>query len=167
MSNYIDPVLSADDANDEVTRLLIAQGYSVRKARLNPRPYSQVIGCLVDNFKGARITYRVENQGRWVRMIYYELNSQPGSLRNSFSGFQEFLDFLATEKTGIQRLYGAIHEMRSDFGRELPTERISAFYKRILCGKTLEWRDGQEIIYTEMTWWLKFRKLDEPQLLAA
>ncbi|MEM9282501.1 MAG: hypothetical protein AAGA96_11790 [Verrucomicrobiota bacterium] len=169
METYQDPPLrvSDDAVKDIVTGRLIERGHEVRLARLNPKPYSKVIGFVVDDFAGARITYRVESKGRWLRMIFYEANCRSESLRNSFRGFAEFLDFLVLESTGIERLYGAIHEMRSDLGRDLATERIAAFYKRILCGRTLEWRDGQEIIYTEMCWWKDFRSLDAPADVAA
>jgi len=162
MEPYLDPPLSADeasrrDAADRVTPALVAEGYAVRPARLRPQPYSKIVGLAVDDFRGAKLTYRLEAGGAHVRMLFYELVAPPASLRSSFAGFVAFLDWLATRPVGVSRLLGAIHELESPFGRALATERISRYYKRVLCGRTLGWEHGQEVIYTEMSWWRQFR----------
>jgi len=160
MSDYLDPPLSVGDADDEVSRLLLQQNFTVRPARLNPQPYSKIVGKVLAPFHGARISYRVEDGGSCLNMIYYERLGPVRSLRNSFLGFEKFLDWLVLNPCGVTRLQGAIHELNTPGERTLTTGRISRFYKRILCGKTLKWVDGQEIIYTEMQQWRTFRELD-------
>ena len=104
MKPYSDPPLTISEVGDQVSRLLIEAGFSLRVARLNPQPYSKIIGCVIDNFHGAKITYCVENDGQDVNLIFYELTEPSANLRNSFAGFIAFLDWLAMEDTGVTRL---------------------------------------------------------------
>ncbi|MBL9157759.1 MAG: hypothetical protein JNJ70_09820 [Verrucomicrobiales bacterium] len=147
----------SENRTDRVTSGLIEEGYRVEPARLNPSPWSMIVGMAVVGFDRARITYRVEAGGAVIHVLFYELLQPAGSLRNSFAGFVGFLDWLATRPVGIERLQGAVHSLGADGDRALSTERIARYYKQILCGRTLEWRDGQEVIYTEIASWRQFR----------
>ena len=70
MEDYVDPPLKLDEATDDVTRLLIEQGYTVRVARMNPQPFSKIIGYEIENFDGARITFKLENKKTHVNMMF-------------------------------------------------------------------------------------------------
>lgn len=142
---------------DPVSQRLVEEGFEVRPARLNPSPWSALIGMKVTGFASARITYRLEGGGSEVNLLFYELTGPAASLRNSFAGFVGFLDWLATRPVGVTRLRGAIHSLGDAGSRSLSTERIARYYKHILCGRTLEWCDGQEVIYTEIADWRQFR----------
>ena len=149
---FLEPLLVADDS---VSRRLIEQDYSLRRERLNPKPYSRWIGQRIDEFEGASIVFRIE--GNDLLLIRYELATVHRGLRNPFRGFVRFLDWLVLEELGIENVYGAIAQINAGLDRRLTKDRIATFYKRILCGQTMKWEDGTEWNYTPMSRWREFR----------